>query len=136
MATDFPEKIFKYPLVQYIPLDLYESRKGNYPYARFKPDINLYTPQESEVLHKKIKQLNINNEYSITENQLAFLIINGYIDFIKYRGYEVFMVGQKKEGKFHLFKITDKYFYKDMLVFSFYDGNTGERIDRAYWKLQ
>ena len=135
MTAKAYDKIFKYPLVQYIPLDLNNSQQGHYPFTKFKTDINIYTYNERKILHKKINQLNLVENYIIDKNQLAILIINGKIEFIKYRGYEVFMVGKPVAGKFHLFKITDKYFYKDMLVFSFYDGRTGEKIDREFLKL-
>ena len=131
MPRNHPDKIFKYPPVQYIPLMKKDEITGDYPYFNTSSRFSIFTPDQEKSLEEKIRSLSYENiNYNINENQLALLIFNGDIEYIKYRAYEVFMVGIRNPGKFQVFKIPAEYFYKDRLIFSFYDVNTGERIYR------
>lgn len=129
MPFGYSDKIFKYPAVQYIPLNLYDMQKGNYSYSRKNVNFNIFSPPENWELNIQLNKIAPeNNNYIIKKQQLAILILNGIVDIIKYRAHEVLMVGNIKPGKYQLFKITDRYFYKRKLLFSFYNGKNGERI--------
>ncbi|SRR6056297_3547409 len=122
------DKIFKYPAVHYIPLRIYDENIIKNIYTKKNLHLYIYTSSMIKDLRKQI-----NFPYIILDNELGILIINAKINFIKYRGYEIFLVGFKTPGYSQLFKITQKYFYKDHLIFSFYEESTGQRlITRRY----
>jgi len=129
MPFGYSKEIFKYPPVQYIPLKRFQEKTGSYSGSLENTYIYLYNHLEREKLNKKIKFLNIEENFSISKGQIAVLILNGRINLIQYRGYEVIMVGKRKPASFHIFKIVDDYFYKDKLVFIFYDGENNNRLD-------
>ncbi|MCF8002381.1 MAG: hypothetical protein K9K76_11070 [Halanaerobiales bacterium] len=137
MPFGYPDKIFKYPAVQYIPLQLYKIINGNYPYPGKKPRFNIYTPENNNELNLQLNKINSDiRNYNIAQQQLAILVLNGIIDIIKYRAYEVFMVGSIDPGNYYLFKITNEYFYKDGLIFTFYNGEDGKKIDQERFVLE
>lgn len=131
MPFGYSKKIFKFPAVQYIPLKKYDSIRGDSPYQN---DLNfrIFDSSQEDKLNKKLPLFGIKENYSIAENELAVLVINGYVDIVKYRGYEVFIVGYQKPGAAHLFKIVTDYYYKDRILYSFYDGESEERIDQIF----
>lgn len=129
MPFGYSKEIFKYPPVQYIPLTLYNIRSGKYPLPKDRPRFYIFENQDK--LNRKLSALSIIDNYEIKENNLSILIVNGIINLIQYRGYEIIMVGEKNPGNYQLFQITKEYFYKDKLIFLLYDGDTADRID---WK--
>ncbi len=129
MPFGYSRKIFKYPSVQYIPLDPYDERNGNYERLSNKVKIYLFSLSGENKLRKKLNQLGIEENYSVENGEIGVLLINGKVNLIQYRAYEVIMVGTTQSHYYHLFKVTTKYFYKDNLVFTFYNGATSERLD-------
>lgn len=129
MPFGYSREIFKYPTVQYIPLDPYNERFGSSNKLSNKINIFLFSPSEEAKLREKLKQPGIEENYSIDNGEVGVLVLNGKVNLIQYRGYEVIMVGSLKPHYFHLFTIADKYFYKDGLIFTFYNGATSERLD-------
>jgi hypothetical protein len=130
MPFGYSNDIFKYPPVQYIPLDLYESRTSKYSNSSSKSRIYLFDIEKNNELNNRLHNLNLGN-YNIKPHQLAILVLNGSINLIKYRGYEVIMIGDRKEFYNQVFIITTKYFYKNKLIFLFYNGDNEEKLD---WK--
>ena len=128
MAFGYSDDIFRYPLVQYIPLRLNNPLEFEHSAKNRQTRFFIYKYNEQSLLQKKIQEYNINENYVIPEKNLAFLVINGIIDIIKYRSHEVIMVGKIFPGKLHLFNITSQYFYKNRLVFNFYQGKTAKII--------
>ncbi|MFW6035742.1 MAG: hypothetical protein ACOCRZ_05750 [Halothermotrichaceae bacterium] len=133
MPFGYSDKIFKYPAVQYIPLDKYNTlSKNNNPNINSNPHMKLYTDNENNNLNKKLSYLGITQDYNIKKNQLGLLIHNAEVDIIQYRGHEVIMVGKKKDNSFEVFTITKKYFYKDSLGFILYDGTNSKKMDYIF----
>lgn len=131
MDIKYNRDIFKYPTVQYIPLQLIDLREGESS-SKLSSHFYIFKKEENSNLNFRLKNLSIKNEYVIKNDELAILVINAEVYFIKYRGYEVIMVGERKNAKSFVFKITKKYFYKDRLFFSLYDYQSAEKIDREY----
>ena len=129
MPFGYSKKIFKYPTVQYIPLDRYKEKIGLYPTGLTNPRVYIYQAGEEKELQKKLNFLREKGNYPIKDGQLAILVLNGKINLIMYRAYEVTMVGSPNPGHFQVFNITTEYFYKDRLIFTFYDGKTDQRLD-------
>ncbi|MGM0409695.1 MAG: hypothetical protein ACQEQF_02940 [Bacillota bacterium] len=133
MNIKYNRDIFKYPAVQYIPLQIIDLTEG-----KSSPDLStrfyIFKKEENSKLNFRLKNLSIKKEYVIKNNELAILIINARVYYIKYRGYEVIMVGERKKARSIVFKITKKYFYKDRLFFSLYDYQDAEKIDGKYLK--
>lgn len=129
MPFGYSKKIFKYPPVQYIPLDQYYKITGETlnPYSRTK--LHVFNQFENKDLERKLAYLRLEKNYTVKKGQLAVLIINGKADLLQYRGHEISIVGQPATGHYQLFKITTQYFYKDRLIFIFYDGEDSEKID-------
>ncbi len=125
------DKIFKYPAVQYIPLRLYESQKGGNPFNLSKPRIVIENVHNNSYYKKFSSLMN----YISKEEFLNVKLYNGEVKFIKYRSHEVFMVGKPSDGRYHFFKVTKKYFYKDNLIFTFYNQVTGEKMARRRYEL-
>ncbi len=117
------DKIFKHPAVQYIPLQMYKSKKGDnfFNSTRAKVELN-------DSHSKSLYNILFYNFSDIKEGFMEIKIFNGEVKFIKYRSYEVFLVGEPLPGKYHKFQITKEYFYKDKLVFTFYNKYTGEKL--------
>ncbi len=46
------------------------------------------------------------------------------------------MIGSPKEQHIHLFKVTTRYFYKNRLIFTLYDNQTGNRLKRERFNLK
>lgn len=125
----YSDKIFKYPAVQYIPLKLKDIVKGNYDYFN-KISFKLYTTSQRTLLNNRLKNNQKEINYKINENQLAIFVINGIIDIIMYRSQEVFIICNIKNDSFFLCKITTDYFYKKNLLFTLYNGEDGQKLDR------
>lgn len=134
MPFGYSKEIFKYPPVQYIPLDIYNERIGNYSIHKNRPRIYVYNYLENNELANKLMTLGIHENYQIIKGQLAILVSNSKVLLNQYRGYEIIMVGNQTPGKYQLYTITDKYFYKDRLAFIFYDGSTNEKLDLVRYK--
>ncbi len=129
MTFGFPDNIFRYPAVQYIPLRMKHAKVFDHSYVNRQTRLYVFKPEKQTSLYRILKQYNITNpDYRIMENQLAVLIINGNIKTIKYRKFEVILVGSMTTGRLHLFQITEKYFYENILIFNFYDQYTGNII--------
>jgi len=136
MFEGIPDNVLDYPLVQYIPLRLYDIKRGTHNFLNTNIYLSIYKSNEENKLNKKLKGINFDyTNYDIDENQLAILIFNGYVNIIKYRAYEVFMVGNKENKNVQLFKVTTRYFYKDKLIFSLYNDKDGNRIKRKPIRL-
>ncbi|MDI3548684.1 MAG: hypothetical protein PWR10_2336 [Halanaerobiales bacterium] len=129
MPFGYSKDIFKYPPVQYIPLDPFNDIRGKYPGQLENTRIFVFDHLEEESLHSKLRALQININYNIMEGELVLLVLNGKVNLIQYRGYEVIMVGKRKPGFYQIFKITDQYFYKDRLIFILYNGEDSQKLD-------
>lgn len=129
MPFGYSKDIFKYPPVQYIPLDPFNEIRGKYPGQLENTRIFVFDHLEKESLHSKLRALQININYNIIEGELVLLVLNGKVNLIQYRGYEVIMVGKRKPGFYQIFKITDQYFYKDRLIFILYNGEDSQKLD-------
>ena len=128
MVFGYPD-IFKYPSVQYIPLKMYGVKTGSSPFSYSKARFNIYRPEDQNQLNDRLKILKPEIiPYNIRTSNFALLLFNAKVDIIKYRAHEVILVGDLKEKYFTLFQITTKYFYKNRLIFIFYEGKSGERI--------
>lgn len=132
MPFGYSRKIFKYPAVQYIPLNRYNEIIKNTDRARGKPRIYVYNYKESASLNDKLVFLEYQNNYSIDQGELAILIVNAKVNILQYRGYEVITIGKKSSGTYQLFTTTTEYFYKDKVIFILYNGKTSERLDIAH----
>ena len=136
MFEGIPDNVLDYPLVQYIPLRLYDLKEGKHNFLNTNLYLSIYKPDEENKLNQKLTGINFDyTNYNIDENQLAILIFNGYVNIIKYRAHEVFMIGNQKNKNVRLFKVTTRYFYKDRLIFSLYNDEDGNRIKRKPVRL-
>ncbi len=133
MLDEYNDEIFKYPAVQYIPLSKYNEKSGTISGLFNKTQFTIYDYNEENELNNKITRLGLTKNYNMKNNQLAVLVLNGEVDIIRYRGYEVTMVGYKRPGHFQLFKVTTEYFYKDWLSFIFYNNENAQRLDREIY---
>lgn len=131
MPFGYSREIFKYPAVQYIPLDRYNEKVRDTNSDLGNTRAYVYNYMENDELNKKLNYLRFNEDYNINKGELAVIIMNGKVNLVQYRGYEVIMVGKKVPGTYHLFTVTTEYFYKDKVIFVLYDGETSERIDIA-----
>lgn len=131
MSRRHPDNIFKYPPVQYIPLNLKNEIQENQSHPGTRGRFSIFESQEQELLNRRLNKL-INNQdnYVISPDELAIIVHNGIIEYIKYRAHEIFMVGRIESSNLQLFKITTEYFYKNDLLFSFYEESSGDRIYR------
>lgn len=129
MPFGYSRKIFKYPAVQYIPLDRYNEKVRNTDRTFGTTRAYVYNYKENDDLKKRLNYLQLDENYNIKKGELAVLILNGKVNLVQYRGYEVIMVGKEAPGTYHLFTVTTKYFYKDKVIFILYNGDTSERID-------
>ena len=129
MPFGYSRKIFKYPAVQYIPLERYDEIHGNLDRSSDLARIYIYNYQEEEELRRRLGHLGYNENYTIKRGQLGVLVRNARVDLVQYRGFEVIMVGQQNPGTYQLFKVTTAYFYKDKIIFTLYDGDSSRRLD-------
>ena len=119
----YPDNIFRYPLVQYIPLRQQKDHIFDHNFTTDK--IHLFIYQDQTQLEQRLNSFNKNLKFEIDSNEMAVLTINKIVEMVKYRGYEVLLVGKNKHGKIHLFKITKDYFYKNRLIFNLYNRENG-----------
>lgn len=131
MTFGYNDEIFKYPAVQYIPLQIINLKQGNCS-QKLSTRFYIYLANDNIELNDRIKRFGIESPYIIEEGKLAVFVINGVVELVKYRGYEVIMVGRKEKMICSLFKLSTEYFYKNRIFFSFYDGITAEKIDREF----
>lgn len=129
MPFGYSREIFKYPAVQYIPLDRYNEKIRSSSRVTGKTRAYVYNYLENEALNKKLSYLQYDVNYNISKGELAVLVLNGKVNLVQYRGYEVIMVGKEIPGTYHLFTVTTNYFYKDKVIFILYNGETSERVD-------
>jgi len=127
--------IFRYPAVQYIPLRLYDEHVLPHVLSRKRSQIYLFRKDEENKLLNLLKHSQAKENYSIERNQLAIVVRNGKVDFIKYRSHQVFMIGGFLEGKLNLFKVTKNYFYKNKLIFTFYNSSDEQLLARENFVL-
>ncbi|NLM97776.1 MAG: hypothetical protein GX175_09255 [Halanaerobiaceae bacterium] len=132
MPFGYSRKIFKFPAVQYIPLDRYNEKIGQTDIRNGAARVYVYTYKENNDLNRRISFLNQAENYSIPRGQLAVFIKNARVNLVQYRGYEVTMVGREIPGTYQLFTVTTQYFYKDRIIFILYNGETSERLDIAH----
>ncbi|MEJ6950635.1 hypothetical protein [Natronospora cellulosivora (SeqCode)] len=128
MSFGYSRDIFRYPAVQYIPLSLKNSRIKKTERTSRVISFSIFSYEERRELEKRLKRLNLKEEYHFNEDELVILVNNYEIDIIKYRGHNIIMVGERKPNTYHLFTITRKYFYKNNLAFILYDGSSSERV--------
>ncbi len=133
MTLDYNKEIFKYPSVQYIPLQIKELKEGKAS-KKLSTRFYIYLAEDNEILNNRLKKFEIDTPYKINEGEVAILLINGRVNLVKYRGYEVLMVGERKNTLTSIFKLTTKYFYKNKIIFSLYDYVTAEKLDREFIK--
>ena len=129
----YNDMIFKYPTVQYIPLQIIDLKEIKYD-LDLSTRFYIYLYEENDELNERLKRYEIKSPYNIKEGEFAIFLINGMVELVKYRAYEVLMVGKREKGMISLFKLKDKYFYKDKIFITLYDGQTAEKIDRDYLK--
>ena len=96
MPFGYSRKIFKYPAVQYIPLERYDEIHGNLDRSSNLARIYIYNYQEEEELRRRLGHLGYNGNYTINRGQLGVLVRNARVNMVQYRGFEVIMVGQTK----------------------------------------
>jgi len=132
MPFGYSRKIFKFPAVQYIPLDRYNEKIGQTDIRPGAARVYVFSYKEKNELNKRINFLNPAENYSIEQGQLAVFIKNAKVNLVQYRGYEVTMVGREIQGTYQLFTVSTQYFYKDRIIFILYNGETIERLDIAH----
>lgn len=132
MPFGYSRKIFKYPAVQYIPLDRYNEKIEETERSLGSTRAYVFNYMENERLNRKLNFLQYKEKYTIDKGELAVLVKNGKVNLVQYRGYEVIMVGKELPGTYNLFTVTTKYFYKDQVIFILYNGETSERLDIAH----
>ncbi len=129
MPFGYSREIFKYPAVQYIPLRRNNEKVRNIDRITGKTRAYVYNYMENEDLNKKLRYLQFDGNYNIKKGELAVLVLNGKVNLVQYRGYEVIMVGKEIPGTYHLLTVTADYFYKDKVIFILYNEVTSERVD-------
>ena len=128
MSFGYSRDIFRYPVVQYIPLARYNSEIISRERNSGRRSFYVYNYLQSTELNQRLVNLSYGESYHYNKDQLAIIVYNYKIDIIKYRGHDVIMVGEESPGEYHIFAITTKYFYKDKLAFILYDGESSQRI--------
>ena len=130
MQNEFPRNIFRYPRVQYIPLRIKKPLQLKTGFQTNLKNITLYKSSETDKLLSNIQRFDSRLNYSIKKSELAILITNSSLNLIKYRKFEVFLVGKEKQGIIFLCKITQKYFYENRLLFNLYNQKTAQVMAR------
>lgn len=133
MAFGYPDEIFRYPTVQYIPLKMYKVHQFKHKSNSKNINFRVYPPARKDELNRNISR-QYKNKYPIDEDRLAILVKNNEIDIVKYRGHEVILVGFNTPGFYHLFQIKSEYFYKKKLTFALYNGDTADRIAIRHYR--
>lgn len=136
MQNDFPRDIFRYPLVQYIPLRMKNRIQIKHNLSTPLKNISVYNSSQENNLLTFINRFDNQLNYSIKKSELAVLLTNSSLDFIKYRKFEVLLVGKEKPGIIFLCKITKKYFYENKLLFNLYDQKTARVMARLRITLE
>lgn len=114
------KKIFPHPMVEYIPLPFRELQWGRKEHNQGR---RLY-------LKKDLGEITLfkgEKEGQGQEKFIYLLLFNGRIRIMKYRGYQVTMVGEKKKDYYQICGLTCRYFYKDRLSFLLFTPK-GEKI--------
>ncbi|MBM7623905.1 hypothetical protein [Sporohalobacter salinus] len=122
MSFGYPDEIFPYPAVEYIPINLYDTKliqNQQIPNKNSTVKIHIFSSL------KEAKKISATYQFPIltdnlTENELLVIILGGKVDEIKYRNYKVIMIGSKNNNLNHIFKIKTDYFYKEKLFFILY----------------
>lgn len=113
------KRIFNHPMVEYIPLPFKVVKEG--PQKKKK---QIFLIIEKDISHlPSIGQL----EVPSTKKALYLLLFNMKISFLKYRGYTVTIVGERREDYFQVCQLPCKYFYKEKIYFILFSLH-GERI--------
>ncbi|KXS44502.1 MAG: hypothetical protein AWU54_731 [Candidatus Frackibacter sp. T328-2] len=134
MPFGYSDKIFPYPAVQYIPINLYEERiidDWSYP---FNEEIKLYISSNPAVITKLLDKYHFHSQKinNLASNELLIILLNGSINEIKYRGHKVTMVGTYNKNLAHIFKIKNGYFYKQKLNFVIYNAEGKELASKRF----
>ena len=128
-ALSFNEKIFKYPPVQYIPLEINTLEQGfeSTPGAGKHTQVRVW--QDEERMEDDLGQQPFPLPAAPVnfQEQLVVLVAGGHIDEVKYRAHTVYMVGEQVPGSYHLFSLSKHRFYKQRLHFAFF-VESGERL--------
>lgn len=131
MPFGYSRKIFKFPAVQYIPLDRYNEKIEQTNRISGNTRLYIYNYMEKDEFQDRLSFFNLNQKYIINKGELAVFINNAKVNLVQYRGYEITMVGREEPGTYQLFTVTTQYFYKDKIIFTLYDGKSSERLDIA-----
>ncbi|WP_018248289.1 hypothetical protein [Orenia marismortui] len=132
MTLGYPDEILPYPAVEYIPLDIDTKL--------FKTNLNNKHKTKLYIFNNPNDATNILNNFNINynlnnisfSNNLLILLIGLKAEDIYYRGYNVQIIGNPIPNSCHLFTITNKYFYKDKLVFNFFTSDGEKIISESY----
>ncbi|ADL11628.1 hypothetical protein [Acetohalobium arabaticum] len=123
MSFSYPDEIFPYPAVEYIPIDLYDAELiKNHELLNKDSAVKIHifsnlTEAEEITAAYQLPKLTDN----LAEDELLIIILRGQVDEIKYRNYKVTMIGSKDNRLIHIFKIKTNYFYKEKLLFLLYN---------------
>jgi hypothetical protein len=124
------ELVYPFPAVQYIPLTLTMLQQGLIPKKTFRSEQpRLIVGVEINLSREAIlREYEIEGFPATDSNSFPILALNLEIEAVKYRGYYVTMVGQKKVGTYQYYTIPSNYFYKKNLFFELYNIGTAEKL--------
>lgn len=134
MALSFGNvKIYPFPAVQYIPLQVTPIYSGNILQTTPK------TQQPQLLVGQEIIKWQeiLRTEYGLEQipessiDTLPLIGLNLEIEDAKYRSFYVTMTGRKSPGRYYCYTLPRKYFYKNNLFFELFDIQTEQRIGYA-----
>lgn len=114
------KKIFTHPMVEYIPLPFKIIKEGRREQGR---QSRIYVVKDLKELVPLAGEI----EVSYKKRVLFLLLLNAEIHLLKYRGYNVTMIGERREGYYQVSMLSCEYFYKDRLHFLLFSP-LGERM--------
>ena len=120
--------IFKRPLVEYIPIQVKNSRERYWKSTLYnEPEIFVYISPED--LMANLPLLGLPETDISFKGELAIITLNFKVTKIYYRFHTVKLIGEEKDDYYHLFSITDKYFPQRLRVLHFIlFSETGEKL--------
>lgn len=126
-------KIYPFPAVQYIPLHVTPVCSGTILRTTTR------TQQPQLLIGQEIVKWEpiLRTEYGLEQipfpsvDTLPIVALNLEIDDAKYRSFYVTMTGRKSPGRYHIYTLPGKYFYKNHLFFELFDLRTEQRIGYA-----
>lgn len=125
----FNEKIFKYPPVQYIPLQIntlqkgFESTPGDGRYSQ----VRVWQDKKGMVADLAQQPFPLPTDPVDFTKELVVLVAGGHIADVKYRAHTVYMVGEQRANYYHIFSLRKHRFYKQNLHFAFF-LQSGQRL--------